>query len=170
VCCTLPDGPDPARPNNVLAPFWTDLDGTGAPGILAGILTDGVEDWLVIEWRVRVWGTSDLRAFQVWIGLADDGDPSQDITFAYAAPQADPWGQDFLVGAENELGEGDMRAVLPTEDLRVTSSQPEPGGAVSYVVVARGERPGEAVVTTEMFSPVVPGITVARSRVEVTAR
>ena len=26
--------PDPARPNNILAPFWTDLDGTGAPGHL----------------------------------------------------------------------------------------------------------------------------------------
>ena len=35
--------PDPAPPNNVLAPFWTDLDGTGAPGIFAATLTDGVD-------------------------------------------------------------------------------------------------------------------------------
>ena len=28
--------PDPAPPNNVLAPYWTDLDGTGAPGIFVG--------------------------------------------------------------------------------------------------------------------------------------
>ena len=26
------------RPNNILAPFWTDLDGTGAPGIFADVL------------------------------------------------------------------------------------------------------------------------------------
>ena len=39
-CCNLPAGPDPARPNNVLAPFWTDLDGTGAPGILATVLSE----------------------------------------------------------------------------------------------------------------------------------
>ncbi len=32
-CCNLPTGPDPAPPNNMLAPFWTDLDGTGADGI-----------------------------------------------------------------------------------------------------------------------------------------
>ena len=31
-CCNLPRDPEPARPNNVLAPFWTDLDGTGRPG------------------------------------------------------------------------------------------------------------------------------------------
>ena len=29
--------PDPARPNNVLAPYWTDLDGTGAPGVYAAL-------------------------------------------------------------------------------------------------------------------------------------
>jgi subtilisin family serine protease len=171
VCCTLPTGPDPARPNNVLAPFWTDLDGTGAPGILANVLSDGLDAWLVVEWRVNVWGSDDLRTFQVWIGLTGDANPEQDITFAYATtPQADPAGQEFLVGAENELGDGDMTAVLPTEDLRVTSTEPTPGGEVSYVVVARGERAGEGVVTTELFSPDVPGITVQRSTVEVTRR
>ena len=136
-CCTLPAGPDPARPNTILAPFWTDLDGTGAPGILVGVLTDGADDWLVVEWRVNVFGTTDQRRFQVWIGLADDADPEQDITFAYAAPQADPAGQDFLVGAENELGEGDVSSFLPTADQRVTSSPATPGGSASYVVVAR---------------------------------
>ncbi len=37
-CCNLPAGPDPAPPNNMVAPFWTDLDGTGAPGIYATVL------------------------------------------------------------------------------------------------------------------------------------
>ena len=61
-CCNLPAGPGRrARPNNVLAPFWTDLDGTGAAGILAGTLTDGVSTWLVVEHRVNVFGTTDTR-------------------------------------------------------------------------------------------------------------
>ena len=42
-CCNLPAGPDPARPNNILAPFWTDLDGTGAPGIFAATVSGGGE-------------------------------------------------------------------------------------------------------------------------------
>ena len=79
-CCNLPTGPDPARPNNVLAPFWTDLDGTGAPGILAGVLADGDDRWLVFEYQVNVFG-NDLRTFQVWIGL----NGAEDITYAYAA-------------------------------------------------------------------------------------
>nr|BFE89125.1 hypothetical protein GCM10020093_117260 [Planobispora longispora] len=71
--------PDPARPNGVLAPYWTDLDGTGAPGVLATILTDGTSDWLVVEWRLNVFGTTDLKVFQQWIGL----NGTEDITYTY---------------------------------------------------------------------------------------
>ena len=39
-CCNLPTGPDPERPNNLLAPLWSDLDGTGQPGIFVATLTD----------------------------------------------------------------------------------------------------------------------------------
>ena len=38
---TCPPGPIRPGPNNVLAPFWTDLDGTGADGILVGFLGTG---------------------------------------------------------------------------------------------------------------------------------
>jgi Subtilase family/Fibronectin type-III domain/PA domain len=164
-CCNLPDGPDPARPNNMLAPFWTDLDGTGAEGIFAGILTDGVDNWLVIEYRVNVFGTTSERVFQAWIGV----NGVQDITYAYdpANLPADPAGQDFLVGAENLLGQGDMVATLPTEDLRVSSSAPTPGGSVSYTVTVRGVDGGVGVVTTEMEGPDLPGTTIVTSEVVV---
>jgi hypothetical protein len=121
-CCHLPSGPSPARPNNILAPFWTNLDGTDAPGIFAGIITNSVNDWFVIEFRLNVFGTTSLRVFQVWIGI----NGVEDITYAYdpANLPGDPVGQDFLVGAENALGQGDMAAVLPTEDLRVVSVEP----------------------------------------------
>ncbi len=170
-CCTLPTGPNPARPNNFLAPFWTDLNGTGAPGILVNVLSNASgNDWIVVEWRVNVFGTTDQRRFQAWIGLNDDADPRKDITFAYAAAQANPAGQPFLVGAENELGQGDVTSFLPTTSQRVTSSPPTPGGTASYVVVARGEKVGAGVVTTEMVSAAVAGITVVRSTVQVTRR
>jgi hypothetical protein len=164
-CCNLPSGPDPARPNNMLAPFWTDLDGTEAEGIFAVVLTDGVNSWIVIEFRLNVFGTTDLRVFQTWIGI----DGTEDITYAYdpADLPADPNAQPFLVGAENILGQGDMEAVLPTEDLRVTSTDPVPGASVTYVVDVRGIRPGLGVVTTQMTSPDLPGTTIVTSEVQV---
>ena len=78
-CCNLPPGPNAAPPNNMLAPFWTDLDGAGAEGVFAATLTDGVDSWLVVEYRVNVFGPNSGRVFQVWIGITG----SQDITYAY---------------------------------------------------------------------------------------
>ena len=77
------------------------------------VLTDGVDTWLVVEWRVNVFGTNDTRVFQTWIGVGG----TQDISYAYPANlPADPNGQDYLVGAENAAGEGDVTRFLPTED------------------------------------------------------
>ena len=166
-CCNLPAGPDPARPNNVLAPFWTDLDGTGAPGIFAGTLTDGVGDWLVIEHRVNLFGTTDLQVFQTWIGL----NGVEDISYAY-----DPGnlptngGQDFLVGAENAIGQGDMTAVLPTGDLRVISTDSAEGDVVSYIAFIRGQSVGTFPVTSSMVADGQPGITVVKTDITVNQR
>ncbi len=165
-CCNIPTGPDPAAPNNMLAPFWSDLDGTGAQGIFAATLTDGVDTWLVIEYRVNVFGTTSNRTFQVWIGV----NGVEDITYAYdpANLPGDPGGQDFLVGAENDLGQGDMTATLPTEDLRVTSSAPTPGESATYSFVVRGESTGAGVVTTTMTATGVPGTTIEKDTITVT--
>jgi hypothetical protein len=168
-CCNLVPIPNPARPNNVLAPFWTDLDGTGAPGILVATLTDGVDTWIVVEWQVNVFGTTSNRHFQVWIGV----NGVQDISFAYdpAALPADPGGQDFLVGVENENGSGGQQlpgGVLPTTDLVVTSTDPSPGGTLTYTVTARGVGHGTGVLTTQMDATGVLGTTVVRSEVAIT--
>jgi Fibronectin type-III domain/Subtilase family len=164
-CCNLPTGPDPARPNSMLAPFWTDLDGTGAPGIFITILTDGVSDWIVIEYRVNVFGTTSSRVFQTWIGI----NGVQDITYAYdpANLPGNPTGQPFLVGAENELGQGDMTPTLPTGDLRVSSTAPTPGASASYTVNVRGVSAGTGTVTTEMEGPDLPGVTIVTSEIAI---
>jgi hypothetical protein len=167
-CCNLTQIPDPARPNNVLAPFWTDLDGTHSDGIRAAELTDGVNSWIVLEWQVNVFGTSSNRHFQVWLGEG----ATQDITFAYdpAALPADPNGQPFLIGAENGDGSGGGQlpaGTLPTGDLRVTSTDPTPGGTASYTVKVRGLFPGDGKITSSMTSPAVSGTTVVTSNVKV---
>jgi subtilisin family serine protease len=170
-CCELTQMPDPARPNNVLAPFWTDLTGEGAEGIRAALLSDGVNDWVVVEWQVNVFGTTSNRHFQVWLGVG----ATQDITFAYdpAALPADPAGQPFLVGAENANGSGGDQlpaGVLPTQDLRVTSSAPIPGASVSYTVTVKGIIPGDGTVTSEMRASTLPGVTVVTSHVNVNSQ
>jgi hypothetical protein len=170
-CCNLPDGPDPARPNNMMAPFWTDLDGTGAPGIRLTVLTDGQDDWIVIEYQVRDFGTTIPAVFQLWIGVNNDANPAQDITYAYdPARLPNNAGMDFLVGAENLVGDGDMVAVLPTQDLRVTSSDPVEGDTVSYSVGVTSNRIGGHEVTSEMNASRVPGTTIVRSPVVVVRR
>ncbi len=163
-CCNLPTGPSAAPPNNVLAPFWTDLDGTGVAGVFVNVLTDGVNSWLVVEWRVNVFGTNDTRTFQTWIGV----DGVQDITYAYAAAPTLPFGQPFLVGAENANGQGDMAASLPTVDQTVTSSDPSPGASLTYTVTVRGQTRGPATVHSEMTADAVPGVTVVNTPLPVT--
>ena len=143
-----------------MAPFWTDLDGTSAPGFYIATLTDGVNTWIVAEYAVKVWGTNDQRAFQVWIGI----NGVQDIVYEYAANQADPAGQPFLVGAENALGQGDMEAVLPTTaGLTVTSTPATPGGVLNYSFQAKATGFGEGDLVTEMNASGVRGVTIART-------
>jgi hypothetical protein len=168
-CCNVAL-PSPAAPNGILAPYWTDLDGTGAPGALVQTLTDGVNNGLVVEWRVNVFGTTSPRIFQTWIGI----DGPEDITFAYdpATPRPAPAGQDLIVGAENRNGQGASLGlnIAPTADLRVSSSAPVPGGTATYDVIVRGEKVGTGVVTTEMESPSVLGTSIQRSNITVTKR
>ncbi len=164
-CCTLPAGASPSAPNNILAPFWTDLDGTGATGLRVATLTDGVSTWLIVQWEVNVYGTSDLRSFQAWIGLGD----TQDVSFGYAAPQTDP-GQPYLVGAENAAGAGDVQQLLPADDIVITSTDPTPGGTVSYDVTVKGVRRGDGNVHSEMDAAGVPGTTTVNTPITVSRR
>lgn len=163
-----PGIPNPALPNNVLAPFWTDLDGSTSPGIRVVTLTDGVSDWIAIEWELNTWGNpGDPQMFQLWIGI----NGVEDISYGYnpADLPTSPW--NLEVGAENIDGSaGDTLGfnVAPTEDLVVTSSDPVPGGSYSYTFTAYGILPGTQRATTSMTSDIVLGTTVVYSDVKVT--
>ncbi|NEA30669.1 S8 family serine peptidase [Streptomyces sp. SID13031] len=152
--------PDPARPNNVLAPYWTDLDGTGAPGILAGSLTDGVNSWLVIEWREFLFGTNTLKVFQQWIG----SNGAEDITYTYDPGNlpGDPGpAYGLTVGAENFDGTaGSQITGPPIEDYRVLSTPGAPGGSMTYSMNIKGVQHGTGTVTTGTSTPLVKGVTI----------
>ncbi|MEV0284515.1 S8 family serine peptidase [Kribbella sp. NPDC050820] len=157
--------PDPARPNNVLASYWTDLDGTGAPGVFATILTDGVSDWVVLEWRVNLFGTTSLKVFQQWIGV----NGTEDITYAYDPanlPGSPPAGYGLTVGAENFEGTaGGQITGPPVTDYRVTSTPGAPGGSMTYSMNIKGVQRGTGTVTTGTSTPLVKGITIEVDRI-----
>ncbi|MGW4963507.1 S8 family serine peptidase [Nonomuraea sp. NPDC004186] len=159
--------PDPARPNNVLASYWTDLDGTGAPGVFATVLTDGVNRWLVVEWRVNLFGTTDLKVFQQWIGV----NGAEDISYAYDPanlPGAPPAAAGLTVGAENAEGTaGDQITGPPTEDLVVKSTPAVPGGTLTYSMKVKGVSTGAGKVTTATSTPQVRGITVEVDKITI---
>jgi subtilisin family serine protease len=159
--------PDPALPNSVLAPFWTDLDGTNAPGVFAAELSDDVSTWLVIEWRVNLFGTNQLKVFQQWLGEGG----AEDISFVYDPahlPAAPPPAFGLTVGAENQAGSaGDQIAGAPTEDLRVTSAPGTPGGILAYSYELKGVGRGTGAARTSMRTPLVRGTATDFDRITV---
>ena len=154
------DLPDPSAPKNILAPLWTDLDGTGAPGIFATTLVEvgSGHQWFVIEWRLNVFGTTALNTFQAWIGL----NGVEDITFTYGELDLPAFVLDDLTVGANDIsgtvgdpyyynGAGTLPAV--GTDLRVTTRDlpvavPEPAtlallgaGLLGVIAVRKRRRP-----------------------------
>jgi subtilisin family serine protease len=169
---TPPNIPNPARPNNVLAPFWNDLDGgAGAiagQGYRIGLLSAGTQRWIVVQWNEHPFGqsTSTVETFQVWIGL----NGKQDISFTYdpAHPLTDP-GTPFQVGAEDISGEfGNSVPGIPSADLVVSSTPAVPGGSATFTSTWRGVSPGTATVETDVTSSVGRDTAVSRANVTVT--
>lgn len=64
--------PTRARPNSIIAPFWTDLVlGENALGgdVYLGVVEDGADNWVVVEWwnASEYGGTSPLFTFSLWM-------------------------------------------------------------------------------------------------------
>src|SRR5207244_856315 len=77
--------PNPARPNNVLAPWWTDLNpsSTGAGAIRAAVLSGGGMSWIVVDWHgVKNFGNATTHDFEVWLQVGTTA-ASEQITFSY---------------------------------------------------------------------------------------
>jgi hypothetical protein len=172
--------PDPARPNNVIAPWWTDIDlsqaATPNTGVRVTILTDGADDWLVIDYEdVATFGTCTpgpcaIHDFQVWIGLTGDANPGEDITMAHGdLGVASPDG--LNAGAENRDGSSGVNmSPLPTDntDWTIDTSPPTPGGFVEIDYQALGKLTGTFVIPARMTSDQTIGTTTERVTLTVT--
>jgi len=162
--------PDPAAPNNVLAPFWSDLDGGGDAGIRIATLSDGVHNYLVVQADEHIFGTTHEVHYQIWIGT----DGAEDISFAYdsARPITPDASAPYVVGVENADGSaGQAYDGVPPGDAVVASTPGAKGGILSYGVTVRADRSPYSTyarVTTELRSPLVRGRTIAADKVRLT--
>ena len=102
--------PDPAAPNNVIAPFWDDLDlhgnrdgDSGGGDWLYAVLHDSGSnaDYLVVEWHdaQKKGDGGTAYSFQVWVQLN-----TEHITFAYDTPAFTGDTSSATVGFENSNG------------------------------------------------------------------
>jgi subtilisin family serine protease len=157
--------PDADPPNNVLAPFWTDLDLTKGGAVRVGLLSDGVSDWFVVDWAAaRVYTSADTQTntFQIWLRLGTE----EDVFYTYGPVGAGDGGL-LTVGAENVFGNrgqnyyynGAGTAPVQDAELQVASTPGTSGEThvITYDAVAR--RCGEWVNCAELTSDTVFGIT-----------
>jgi hypothetical protein len=163
--------PNAARPNNVMAPFWTDLNpaATGGGAIRIGTLTDGSSTWIVVDFdHVKNFGNATTHTGEIWIraatGAAGTGPSSEQLTWSYGAANAasgDP-GSAMNWGAENRDGSsGKNLAAAPADntEYRPVLSGPTAGGSVSIPYDISSKKVGSWNSVASMTSNRTPGIT-----------
>lgn len=135
--------PDEANPNNILAPFWRDLNLNAGGNMYVAVLAGGGSQWTVYEWEaVPHYGdNSKTVTMQIWIGV-NGTLAAGDIHFVYGdmSTGTDAGG---TVGAENSSGtvgmnyfyNGSGTAPVQGDELRVATLT---GGEVtlSFEVIA----------------------------------
>ena len=96
--------PDATPPNNLLAPFWRDLNPCNGGNIYVAILNSGPFQWTIYEWEnVPHFGSTDAATFQVWV--LNDGSPVGVLPPAhFTYGRLDNTAVGATVGAENMDG------------------------------------------------------------------
>jgi subtilisin family serine protease len=168
--------PNPSRPNNTLALFWTDLNPGAGGAMRIGTLTDGSDTWIVLDWQgVREFSSAgNLHSFQVWIGVNSDAHPAEDVSYAYGPNTGNGDGGFLSVGAENNFGTSGQNTyfngtgTLPSNgtQLRVTTT---PGSVSSKVITfqAKGINQGKWTNYAEMTGDTFFGTNIAKFSGEV---
>ncbi len=91
----LPDG---TAPNNILAPYWSDLNLGAGGNWYVGVLNAGPQQFIVFEWEnVPFFGDPSTSTFQIWIEAG-----TSNIWVVYADLPATP--ANLSVGVENDDG------------------------------------------------------------------
>jgi hypothetical protein len=154
--------PNPARPNNVVAPFWSDLNPAAAGAIRIGTLTDGVSNWIVIDWAgVRNFSNPTTHSFEVW--LKTGATPTtEEVTMAYGTAGAGDPASGVNWGAENRDGTSGKNLAAPPangSDWKVNLAPPQAGGTSTVTFDVSATRFGTYPSLASLTSNVTPGIT-----------
>jgi subtilisin family serine protease len=163
--------PNSAPPNNVLAPFWTDLDATPARGgaMRATILTaTGGHRWVVFDWdHVPTFSSNAQRnSFQVWIGV----NGVEDISYVYGPQLTSGEGGFLTVGAENKFGNRGANfyyngtgtlPVASSTQVRITGTPAAPGETKTVSFTARAGEEGAWTNCAEMTGSIFFGTSTA---------
>lgn len=136
--------PDPSGPNNLLAPWWTDLNLCAGGNWYTLGLYDGVNNYTVFEWEnVPLFGDNETTAtFQIWIV-----DGTDFIFFVYGNVAGDI----ATIGAENSTGDlgftryfnGNTQAPMPNDEILI---RPTPGGTATFSFEATTNCKADVVV------------------------
>jgi len=159
--------PNAARPNNVVAPFWTDLDPSAGGAVRIGMLSDGVSTWLIADWEnVPEYSTpTNTHSFQVWVRLG----AFHDVTVAYGPNTGNGDAGLLTVGAENEFGNSGFNVyyngvgTLPTVDSEfvVGAVAGAPGETRVVTFKAKAEERGDWLNCAELASDLFQGVNTA---------
>lgn len=162
-----PNGfPNADSPNNVLAPLWTDLSPHVSGAIRALILTDGVDDWIVIDWsEVPTWDGEAENSFQVWIQVGG----TEGIWYSYGADAVGDSGSGALAGAENRDGTSGVELPLPSQNssYAVLTAPAEAGGAVTFDYTLKGLAKGTWKTWVALRSPALNAIPMEQTKITV---
>ena len=170
------DMPDPTRPNNVLAPYWTDLNFDDGGQVYIGF--NGC--YLIFQWdAVPIWGSggADTRSFQIWIitqACSDSPPPTpggDDIYFDYDFGDMGPGAGDddgvieddgLVIGAEDALGETGAHLGIDVEPAAntgyyIATGNSLAGGSKTITYDVMGMRVGNFPVRAVMSSDITQG-------------
>ncbi|MDX6481373.1 MAG: hypothetical protein QOG85_1883 [Gaiellaceae bacterium] len=181
--------PNAARPNNTIAPLWTDLNPSAGGAIRISVLSaDANNGWIVVDWDgVKNFGNATTHSFEIWIKIqkgASVGPASEGITFSYGpnptfpgdgpglgnAGSGDPdSGQNW--GAENRDGTSGINipsAPANGSEYEVVMGDPVPGGSVTIPFDIFGGEVGTWHSDAKLTSDRTPGTTIVPRTITIT--
>lgn len=159
--------PSTSRPNNVLAPVWTDMNPAFGGAIRIGTLTDGSNTWIVVDYgAVRNFDNVTTHTYEVWIqvsgGAAGTGPVSEQVTYSYDTVGAGDPAVGANWGAENRAGTSGVNLASQPADgseYVVTTSPPVAGGSATLEFDVSSKKAGTFPTFAQMTSDVTQGIT-----------
>lgn len=143
--------PGEEAPNNVLAPYWTDLNPEfGA--VRVGLLNSATASYLVVEYDVPTYSENAENQFQIWITLG----ATEEIYFVYGDIGGGDAATTLAAGAENRSGTSAVvleNAPTSGQAYQVVTAPPTAGGTVEFDYRLRGLFPGAWPTVATLRSP-----------------